>query len=121
MCQCRGTDETPHIRALGPREPRPYSSAYNPVSWRDYWDFGTAPIGDFFCHNFDPACWALDLKQPEGLVLARALVQQAVQLMTDKKISSVLVAEADGKLVGIVTTTDLLSLLERLLVAVDQK
>jgi predicted dehydrogenase len=49
---------------IGAREMRPYSSAYNPVSWRDYWDFGTAPIGDFFCHNFDPACWALDLKEP---------------------------------------------------------
>ena len=49
---------------LGPRQPRPYSSAYNPVAWRDFWDFGTAPIGDFFCHNFDPACWALDLKEP---------------------------------------------------------
>ena len=52
---------------LGPREPRPYSRAYNPVSWRDYWDFGTAPIGDFFCHNFDPACWALDLKVPASI------------------------------------------------------
>jgi len=49
---------------LGPREARPYSSAYTPVSWRDFWDFGTAPIGDFFCHNFDPACWALDLRDP---------------------------------------------------------
>ena len=49
---------------LGPREPRPFSSVYSPVSWRDWWDFGTAPIGDFFCHNFDPACWALDLKEP---------------------------------------------------------
>ncbi len=49
---------------LGPRDERPYSSAYNPVTWRDYWDFGTAPIGDFFCHNFDNACWALDLKAP---------------------------------------------------------
>ncbi len=49
---------------LGPRSMRAYNSAYNPVSWRDYWDFGTAPIGDFFCHNFDPACWALDLKKP---------------------------------------------------------
>jgi len=49
---------------IGPREPRPYSSFYNPVTWRDFWDFGTAPIGDFFCHNFDPACWALDLKEP---------------------------------------------------------
>jgi len=49
---------------LGPREPRPYSSAYSPVTWRDYWAFGTAPIGDFFCHNFDPAVWALDLHSP---------------------------------------------------------
>jgi predicted dehydrogenase len=49
---------------LGPRSERPYSSAYNPVSWRDFWDFGTAPIGDFFCHNFDPALWALELKEP---------------------------------------------------------
>jgi predicted dehydrogenase len=49
---------------LGPRETRPYSSAYSPVSWRDFWDFGTAPIGDFFCHNFDPAFWALDLREP---------------------------------------------------------
>jgi predicted dehydrogenase len=49
---------------LGPREARPYSSIYSPVSWRDFWDFGTAPIGDFFCHNFDPALWALDLREP---------------------------------------------------------
>jgi predicted dehydrogenase len=52
---------------LGTREDRPYSSIYNPVSWRDFWDFGTAPIGDFFCHNFDPACWALDLKEPYSI------------------------------------------------------
>lgn len=49
---------------LGTREDRPFSKIYSPVSWRDFWDFGTAPIGDFFCHNFDPACWALDLKEP---------------------------------------------------------
>jgi len=49
---------------LGTREKRPYSSCYNPVVWRDFWDFGTAPIGDFFCHNFDPAVWALDLREP---------------------------------------------------------
>jgi len=52
---------------LGPREPRPYSSAYTPVTWRDYWSFGTAPIGDFFCHNFDAPCWALDLKAPVSI------------------------------------------------------
>lgn len=49
---------------LGPRAPRGYSPALNPVRWRDFWDFGTAPIGDFFCHNFDPALWALDLREP---------------------------------------------------------
>lgn len=52
---------------LGPRASRPYSSAYTPVTWRDFWDFGTAPIGDFFCHNFDPALWALDLKDPVSI------------------------------------------------------
>ncbi len=52
---------------LGPREPRPYNSVYVPVSWRDFWDFGTAPIGDFFCHNFDPALWALDLREPVSI------------------------------------------------------
>ncbi len=49
---------------IGPREMRPYNSSYTPVSWRDYWAFGTAPLGDFFCHNFDPAVWALDLSAP---------------------------------------------------------
>ena len=57
---------------LGPREARPFSSAYSPVSWRDFWDFGTAPIGDFFCHNFDPACWALDLKEPRSIEASAA-------------------------------------------------
>jgi predicted dehydrogenase len=52
---------------IGPREMRGYSSAYSPVSWRDFWDFGTAPIGDFFCHNFDPALWALELKDPVSI------------------------------------------------------
>lgn len=52
---------------IGPREMRPYSSAYTPVTWRDYWAFGTAPIGDFFCHNFDPACFALDLTAPTSI------------------------------------------------------
>jgi predicted dehydrogenase len=49
---------------LGAREPRPFSSMYSPVRWRDFWDFGTGRIGDFFCHNFDPAFWALDLRAP---------------------------------------------------------
>jgi acetoin utilization protein AcuB len=49
-----------------------------------------------------------------------APVQQAVHIISERKISSVLVTEPDGKLVGIITVTDLLALLERLLVAVDQ-
>jgi predicted dehydrogenase len=57
---------------IGAREPRPYSSAYSPVTWRDFWDFGTAPIGDFFCHNFDPACWALELRDPLSIEASAA-------------------------------------------------
>ena len=57
---------------LGPREKRPYSPLYNPVTWRDFWDFGTAPIGDFFCHNFDPAFWALELREPISIEASAA-------------------------------------------------
>lgn len=46
-----------------------------------------------------------------------APVQQAVHIMATKKFSSVLVTQADGKLVGIITTTDLLALLGKLLTA----
>jgi acetoin utilization protein AcuB len=44
-----------------------------------------------------------------------APVQQAVHIMTSKKISSVLVTQPDGKLIGIITVTDLLGLLDQLL------
>lgn len=57
---------------LGPRTFRPYSSAYNAVRWRDFWDFGTAPIGDFFCHVFDSALWALDLREPLSIEASAA-------------------------------------------------
>ncbi len=49
---------------LGPRQPRPYHSAYCPVSWRDFWDFGTGGLGDIGCHDMDAAVWALDLRHP---------------------------------------------------------
>lgn len=49
-----------------------------------------------------------------------APVQQAVNIMSSKKFSSVLVAESDGKLVGIITVTDLLALLDQLLQAADR-
>jgi acetoin utilization protein AcuB len=44
-----------------------------------------------------------------------APMQQAVQIMSANKISSVLVTESDGKLAGIVTVTDVLTLADRLL------
>ena len=50
---------------LGPREPRPFHKAYAPVSWRDFWSFGSGAIGDFGCHDLDAAVWALDLKSPD--------------------------------------------------------
>jgi predicted dehydrogenase len=46
---------------LGPRSSRPYSPAYFPVAWRDFWAFGSSNLGDFGCHDMDAACWALDL------------------------------------------------------------
>ncbi len=49
---------------LGPREPRPYHPAYTPVTWRDFWAFGTGAQGDFGCHDLDAAFWALDLQAP---------------------------------------------------------
>lgn len=56
---------------LGPREPVPTHPAYHPVKWRDFWAFGLGGIGDFFCHDVDVACWALDLRDPltiEGFI-----------------------------------------------------
>jgi CBS domain-containing protein len=52
----------------------------------------------------DPICIAPD-----------APVRQAVEIMHSKKISSVLVTEASGKLAGIITTTDILALTNTLL------
>jgi predicted dehydrogenase len=49
---------------IGPREPRSFSTAYFPVAWRDFWDFGCGHLGDFGCHDLDAACWALDLHEP---------------------------------------------------------
>jgi predicted dehydrogenase len=63
--------ETPPVPAginwdlwLGPRAVRPYHPAYTPVTWRDFWAFGTATMGDFGCHDLDAAMWALDLAEP---------------------------------------------------------
>lgn len=52
---------------LGPRAPRPWHPVYTPVSWRDFWAFGTGGFGDFGCHDMDAPCWALDLDAPESI------------------------------------------------------
>ena len=49
---------------IGPRRMRPFHSAYAPVHWRDFWDFGCGALGDFGCHDMDSATWALDLSAP---------------------------------------------------------
>jgi predicted dehydrogenase len=52
---------------LGPREVRPFHSAYFPVGWRDFWAFGGSNIADFGPHDLDAACWALDLVAPTSV------------------------------------------------------
>jgi predicted dehydrogenase len=52
---------------LGPRDFTPYSDAYCPVRWRDFWQFGTGALGDFGCHDMDAAVWAFDLQSPESV------------------------------------------------------
>ena len=46
---------------LGTAPERPYHPTYVPFSWRGWWDFGTASLGDMACHILDPVFWALKL------------------------------------------------------------
>jgi predicted dehydrogenase len=57
---------------LGPRDPRPFHTAYAPVSWRDFWAFGSGALGDFGCHDLDAATWALDLHTPRRVEASHA-------------------------------------------------
>lgn len=52
---------------LGPRKAVPFHSAYAPVSWRDFWDYGLGAMGDFGCHDLDSAVWALELTTPTSV------------------------------------------------------
>jgi predicted dehydrogenase len=52
---------------LGPAPSRRYNSAYLPLSWRRWLDFGTGVMGDFVCHYLDPVAWSLDLELPETI------------------------------------------------------
>jgi predicted dehydrogenase len=49
---------------LGPAPSRPYHATYVPFSWRDFWDFGTGPLGDMGSHNCAPVFEALKLGAP---------------------------------------------------------
>ena len=49
---------------LGPAPERPYHSAYAPVQWRGWRDFGTGAMGDMGCHIIDHPVWALELGPP---------------------------------------------------------
>ena len=49
---------------LGPAPYRPYHPCYHPLSWRQWWDFGNARLGDMGCHMIDLPFSALDLKYP---------------------------------------------------------
>ncbi len=57
---------------LGPRAERPFHSAYAPVHWRDFWDFGCGALGDFACHDLDSATWALNLVAPDTVEASSA-------------------------------------------------
>jgi predicted dehydrogenase len=52
---------------LGPIRERPYHSAYAPVGWRGWWDFGTGALGDMGCHIIDHPVWALQLGAPTSV------------------------------------------------------
>lgn len=54
-------------RWQGPIHKRKYHPEYAPYTWRGWWDYGTGASGDFFCHNADPAFWALDLGHPTSV------------------------------------------------------
>lgn len=56
----------------GPRKPPAFHTAYAPVSWRDFWQFGCGALGDFGCHDLDSALWALDLGLPERIEMNAA-------------------------------------------------
>ncbi len=49
---------------LGPVAPRPYNHVYHPKSWRAFYDFGNAELGDWACHTLDAPFWSLELGLP---------------------------------------------------------
>jgi len=37
---------------IGPAPYRPFHTAYHPVQWRGWWDFGSGTVADMACHSF---------------------------------------------------------------------
>lgn len=52
---------------LGPAPLRPYNELFSPVTWRDFWIYGSGALGDFGCHDMDAATWAFHLKSPSSV------------------------------------------------------
>ncbi len=75
-----------------------------------------SPLGaDEYNKIFEGTPITLAMTKDPVTIHPDAPVQQAVHIMISRRFSSVLVAEPDGKLVGIITVTDLLGLLDQLL------
>ncbi len=76
-----------------------------------------SPLGpDEYNQIFENTPITLAMTKDPITVMPDSPARQVVKIMHGKKISSVLVTEADGKLAGIITVTDLLQLLDQLLV-----
>src|SRR3546814_8701286 len=52
---------------LGPTPFMPLHEEYVPVAWRDFWALGCGALGDFGCHDLDPAVWAYNLHTPSSV------------------------------------------------------
>ncbi len=52
---------------IGPAPYRPFNSAYHPLFWRPWWDFGSGTVGDMACHTFHVYFNELQLGMPESV------------------------------------------------------
>lgn len=53
---------------LGPASERAYHSAYHPLRWRGWWEFGSGALGDFGPHLLVAIFAGLELPSPETIV-----------------------------------------------------
>ncbi len=52
---------------VGPVAETPYNKAYAPFNWRQFVQFGSGKLGDWFCHICDGPVWILDLFEPTAI------------------------------------------------------